>query len=121
MTNSQRMRESAVIISSTMPSAKYSCSGSPLILAKGSTAIDGLSGSVSWGVLSQPRRAAPPPPDTPALSVQYFLAAARRCPQKRDRVCPRHPPAPAPKCRSLRVRPRLRVEQLYLHRRRKYR
>jgi hypothetical protein len=28
-----------------MPSAKYSCSGSPLILAKGSTAIDGLSGS----------------------------------------------------------------------------
>ena len=32
------------MISSTMPSAKYSCSGSPLILAKGSTAIDGLSG-----------------------------------------------------------------------------
>src|SRR5271156_6731058 len=27
---------------STMPSAKYSCSGSPLRLAKGSTAIDGL-------------------------------------------------------------------------------
>ena len=33
------------MISSTMPSAKYSCSGSPLIFAKGSTAIDGLSGS----------------------------------------------------------------------------
>ena len=32
------------MISSTMPSAKYSCSGSPLILANGSTAIDGLSG-----------------------------------------------------------------------------
>src|SRR5580693_9660827 len=32
---------------STMPSAKYSCSGSPLILANGSTAIDGLSGSGS--------------------------------------------------------------------------
>jgi len=45
MTKSQRMRESAVMISSTMPSAKYSCSGSPLILAKGSTAIEGLSGS----------------------------------------------------------------------------
>jgi hypothetical protein len=30
------MRESEVMISSTMPSAKYSCSGSPLILAKGS-------------------------------------------------------------------------------------
>jgi len=43
-TNSQRMRLSAVMISSTMPSAKYSCSGSPLRLANGSTAIDGLSG-----------------------------------------------------------------------------
>jgi hypothetical protein len=31
------------------PSAKYSCSGSPLILANGSTAIDGLSGSSSDG------------------------------------------------------------------------
>ena len=40
-----RMRDNAVIISSTMPSAKYSCSGSPLKLSKGSTAIDGLSGS----------------------------------------------------------------------------
>ena len=35
------------MISSTMPSAKYSCSGSPLILANGNTAIDGLSGSGS--------------------------------------------------------------------------
>src|SRR6516162_7283990 len=52
MTNSQRMRDSAVMISSTMPSAKYSCSGSPLILAKGSTAIDGLSGSGSTGCAS---------------------------------------------------------------------
>ena len=33
------------MISSTMPSAKYSCSGSPLMFANGSTAIDGLSGS----------------------------------------------------------------------------
>src|SRR5271167_452175 len=33
-----------VMISSTMPSAKYSCSGSSLILANGNTAIDGLSG-----------------------------------------------------------------------------
>ena len=33
------------MISSTIPSAKYSCSGSPLRLAKGRTAIDGLSGS----------------------------------------------------------------------------
>src|SRR5262249_1245493 len=44
MTNSQRMRESAVMISSTMPSAKYSGSGPPLKLAKGSTPIDGLAG-----------------------------------------------------------------------------
>src|SRR5882672_9958776 len=57
MTKSQRMRESAVMISSTMPSAKYSCSGSPLILAKGSTAIDGLSGSGSARVSAAPTRA----------------------------------------------------------------
>src|SRR5262249_48373947 len=44
MTKSQRMRDSAVMISSTIPSAKYSCSGSPLIFWNGSTAIDGLSG-----------------------------------------------------------------------------
>src|SRR5215472_15132085 len=44
MTKSQRMRLSAVMISSTMPSTKYSCSGSPLIFANGNTAIDGLSG-----------------------------------------------------------------------------
>src|SRR5208283_4784077 len=53
MTKSQRMRESAVMISSTMPSTKYSCSGSPLILAKGSTAIDGLSGSGSVAGIGQ--------------------------------------------------------------------
>jgi hypothetical protein len=47
MTKSQRIRDSAVMISSTMPSAKYSCSGSPLIFVNGSTAIDGLSGSGS--------------------------------------------------------------------------
>jgi len=38
------------MISSTMPSAKYSCSRSPLRLAKGNTAIDGLSGSAKAGV-----------------------------------------------------------------------
>src|SRR5215472_2773798 len=43
LTKSQRMRDSAVMISATIPSAKYSCSGSTLRLAKGSTAIDGLS------------------------------------------------------------------------------
>src|SRR6266446_946777 len=57
MTNSQCSREIAVVISSTMPSAKYSCSGSPLILAKGNTAIDGLSGSGSAGGSAAPTRA----------------------------------------------------------------
>src|SRR4051812_47123792 len=32
------------MMSSTTPSAKYSCSGSPLMFVKGSTAMDGLSG-----------------------------------------------------------------------------
>ena len=45
ITKSQRMRERAVMISSTMPSAKYSCSGSPLMFWNGNTAMDGLSGS----------------------------------------------------------------------------
>ena len=44
ITNSCRKRDRAVMISSTIPSAKYSCSGSPLIFSNGSTAIDGLSG-----------------------------------------------------------------------------
>ena len=39
------MRDSAVMMSSTMPSAKYSCSGSPLILVNGRTAMEGLSGT----------------------------------------------------------------------------
>src|SRR6187551_3466566 len=46
MTKSHFMRESEVVISSAMPSVKYSCSGSPLMFWNGSTAIDGLSGSV---------------------------------------------------------------------------
>ncbi len=47
------------MISSTMPSAKYSCSGSPLILANGSTAIDGLSGSGSAGATAARRPSGP--------------------------------------------------------------
>ena len=37
------------MISSTVPSAKYSCSGSPPRFWNGSTAIDGLSGRVGVG------------------------------------------------------------------------
>jgi hypothetical protein len=40
-------RESAVMMSSAMPSAKYSCSGSPPMFWKGSSAMEGLSGSAS--------------------------------------------------------------------------
>ena len=43
----QGMRDSPVMISSTMPSVKYSCSGSPLMFWNGRTAIDGLSGKAS--------------------------------------------------------------------------
>jgi hypothetical protein len=42
--SSQVMRDSAVMMSSTMPSAKYFCSASPLMLVNGSTAIEGFSG-----------------------------------------------------------------------------
>jgi hypothetical protein len=45
-----------VMISSTMPSTKYSCSGSPLMFWNGNTAIDGLSGKARVG---EPRFAEP--------------------------------------------------------------
>ena len=48
----ERMRGSAVVISSTIPSAKYSCSGSALIFTKGRTAIDGLSRIVGADAVS---------------------------------------------------------------------
>ena len=38
------------MISSTMPSTKYSCSGSPLMFWNGKTAIDGLSGNANCGL-----------------------------------------------------------------------
>ena len=41
-----------------MPSAKYSCSGSPLMFSNGRTAIDGWSGSAGWPGSAA---AAPPP------------------------------------------------------------
>ena len=49
MTNSDGKRDSAVMMSSAMPSAKYSWSGSALIFVNGSTAIDGLSGRLGIG------------------------------------------------------------------------
>src|SRR5438105_391971 len=52
MTKSQRMRDSAAMMSSTTPSAKYSCSESPLRFWNGKTAMEGLSGSASGRVVS---------------------------------------------------------------------
>ena len=45
ITKNQRTRDSAVMMSSLIPSEKYSCSPSPLMLSKASTAIAGRSGT----------------------------------------------------------------------------
>src|SRR5712691_4694596 len=45
MTNRSGSLERAVVKSSVMPSLKYSCLGSSLMLEKGNTAIEGLSGN----------------------------------------------------------------------------
>ena len=47
MTNSQRRRASAVMRSSVRPSARYSCSGSPLMFVKGRTASEGRSSALA--------------------------------------------------------------------------
>src|SRR6266403_1711671 len=44
ITNKDFNRDKEVMMSSAIPSAKYSCSGSPLMFVNGSTAIEGLSG-----------------------------------------------------------------------------
>ena len=51
MTKRLAKRESSVMMSSVIPSEKYSCSGSPDMLLKGRTATEGLSGSSSTGAL----------------------------------------------------------------------
>ena len=45
ITKNQRNLDNAVMMSSLMPSEKYSCSESPLMLMKGSTAMAGRSGN----------------------------------------------------------------------------
>src|SRR5215469_11145103 len=52
MTNSARKRDNSMMMSSVMPSEKYSCAGSSLRLANGSTAIDGLLGRASESAAS---------------------------------------------------------------------
>ena len=49
MTNKERKRDSSVMMSSVMPSEKYSCSGSPDMLVNGSTAMEGLSATAFDG------------------------------------------------------------------------
>jgi hypothetical protein len=64
ITKNQRTLESAVMMSSATPSAKNSCSGSPLMFWNGSTAIDGLSGRESAVA-----RGCGPPPAAPPSSI----------------------------------------------------
>ena len=53
MTRRSRKRDSSVMMSSVRPSTKNSCSGSPLMLTKGSTTSDGFS---VGSALAPPRR-----------------------------------------------------------------
>ncbi len=60
MTKSVGKRLSSVMMSSVMPSEKYSCSGSPDMLSNGRTAIEGFPGSGSGarsGAAALPRTA----------------------------------------------------------------
>jgi hypothetical protein len=43
ITESERNRDSSVMMSSVIPSLKYCCSGSPLRFSNGNTAIEGFS------------------------------------------------------------------------------
>ena len=60
MTNKKFKRESAVMMSSATPSAKYSCSRSPDMFWNGKTAIEGLSGG--RGAFDAPGPKAPAQP-----------------------------------------------------------
>src|SRR5262245_50801109 len=51
MTNRPESLESSVMRSSVMPSAKYSCFGSSLMLAKGNTAMEGRSDGIGGTVV----------------------------------------------------------------------
>src|SRR2546427_180275 len=68
MTWSHLIRDRPVMMSSTMPSTKYSCSGSPLILVNGITASDGLSASASGILVGS---SAAPVCDSAPFSTRY--------------------------------------------------
>src|SRR6266404_2825344 len=75
MTNRDFDRDSPVMMSSAMPSAKYSCSGSELRLVKGRIAIEGLSGSVRAGFGGSVGLS--------AIAAAAGPCASRTCPTKR--------------------------------------
>ena len=58
MTNSPEILDKSVIRSSVSPSAKYSCSASPLMFLNDSTAIEGLSGRETPCARGMPRSTA---------------------------------------------------------------
>src|SRR2546423_906484 len=74
MTNRAEILERSVIRSSVMPSLKYSCSASPLILVKGSTAIDGFCGTAVSRAASSPAPFHPAAPPPPAYDLVPLLA-----------------------------------------------
>ena len=90
MTNSPDSPESRVVRSSVSPSAKYCCSASLDMLAKGSTAIDGLSvGTDAAGLGSAVSRSgfqplqtnAPAPTSSTATNAAKAAASERRGPR----------------------------------------
>ena len=63
------------MMSSTTPSAKYSCSGSPLMFVNGRTAMEGLSGSGSaLETLGAPRAPTRAKPHRPGEVLDLLLA-----------------------------------------------
>ena len=76
-----RTRARALMISSVMPSLKYSFSGSGLILTKGSTATDGRPAGAEWSASSRRGRAGagpwPPSARANASAVGNRSAASR--------------------------------------------
>src|SRR5260370_8256351 len=98
MTNRDFDRDSPVMMSSAMPSAKYSCSGSELRLAKGRIAIEGLSGSARAGfggsiglpadaAAAGPRASPPSPPNRKPFRANVFINPLS------SPTSPPHPPA----------------------------
>src|SRR5215471_11866549 len=61
------------MISSTMPSAKYSCSGSPPMLVKGRTAMDGLSGNGGSSLFANARAGPSAHPCCDAYRFRRFI------------------------------------------------